>query len=77
MAQIPSGPSTVTFTGPIGPGKSVTSLQFTHVRQLNYNFAAATVEVLDSSPNSTFFDISAISTITATISSDVATFTMS
>lgn len=71
-------PSTVTFTGPIGIGVSVTSLVFTNVTSVQFEIERNVVRITQSSPNKiTYIDYDATTTVTYTISGADATVTIS
>ncbi len=67
----------VTITADIGPGNSVTSLVLSGVRSLHYDFPDNRLQIMLSDGKVRSFDYSTIATITHTISSAVATVTIS
>ncbi len=71
--------ATVTVTGKIGPGNTVTSLVFTDVTGLNFNIADNTIEIVQAgkAERHTFFDYDATTTVTYTITGDAAAITIS
>lgn len=71
-----SSPNTVVYTGTTGPGQSVTSLTFTDVSDIEFDFRANTIKVTHGIGIS-YFDYSAITTLTWSISSGHATITIS
>ena len=70
--------ATVTITGVLGPGLSVTSQVFTGVTGLNFNIKDNTIEIIQAelAEKHTFFDYDATATVTYTISGDAATITI-
>ncbi len=70
---------TVTITGKIGPGFSVTSLVFTNVTGLFFNIKENTIEIVQAelAEKHTFFDYESTATVTYTISGVAATITIS
>jgi hypothetical protein len=77
MSQNPTTPSTVTFTGTVGAGVSVTSFKFNNVLRFDLDFAKACGHVYDTSPTVHDIPLDGLSTFTATIASGVATITLS
>jgi hypothetical protein len=73
-----AAPATVTITSSTGPGQAVTSLKYTDITKLNFNFGANTVAMEHTTPLGTqYFDYSAMNTVTFTISSGLTTVTIS
>ena len=70
-------PDKLTFTGPIGPGNSVTSLVFADVKELRYDLDKFCLQVVETSGKVTDLDIYASTTVTHTISSRVHTIAVS
>ena len=77
MAANPTTPSTVTFTGSVGAGISVTSFKFSNVARMDFDFAKSCMHVYDNTPVVHDVPLDALSTFTATIASGVATITLS
>jgi hypothetical protein len=67
---------TVTVTAPIGPGDSASAVVISNARAFHLNGGNGTVEVVDSTGKSIFFDANATTTLTATASSGVFTVTV-
>lgn len=71
-------PATLTVTGTTGPGSTVTSLKFTDVVDVKVDFNANTLRVTRSgSGGISYYDYSALSTVTWTISSGASTLAFS
>jgi hypothetical protein len=75
-------PSTLTFTGPIGPGNSLTSKVFNNVIRADWRLKDKVLEVEQSSDNPqgnyiTELDVRSITTVTHTISAGDHTITVS
>lgn len=70
--------ATVTITGKIGPGNTVTSLVFTNVTGVNFQIANNTIDIeqADSAERHSVFDYDATATVTYSISGNVATITI-
>ena len=68
-------PSQLTFTGPIGPGNTVTAKVFTGVTNVDYNLTNYNMRIV-CDQGIIFVDINAITTITHTISSKNHTITI-
>lgn len=76
MANVP--PATVTITSSTGPGQAVTSLKFTDVVAIVYDFVKNTIGITRAGSNSTqYYDYSAAATITQTIASGITTISIS
>jgi len=70
------GSGTVTVTGKVGPGLTLTAGVFTNVSDLHFNFANELVQITQTEPNKiTDVDVTAATTITMTVSG--ATYTVS
>lgn len=73
-----SAPATVTVTGSTGPGQAVTSQRFTDVVDLEVDFNRNVLKITRSgSGGIIYYDYSALSTVTWTISSGLSTVTVS
>lgn len=73
-----AAPATVTVTGTIGPGQSVTSLKFTDVVDLEVDFLRNVLKVTRAgAAGIQYFDYSAIGTITWTASGGLSTLAFS
>lgn len=70
-----SGQTTV--TAPIGPGLTATSQVITGVREVVFDTLAAALRVMKSDGTVVNYDLKATTTVTATASSGVFTFTVS
>lgn len=70
-----SGQTTV--TAPIGPGLSASAQVFTGVRQVLFDPIAASLQVMKSDGSVVVYDLAVTTTITATASAGVFTFTVS
>jgi hypothetical protein len=70
-------PSTATVTAKTGPGNTVTALVLNNVTDISLSPAPNSVLKVVSSNGTDYFDISASTTITATIASGVVSFTIS
>lgn len=74
-------PDNITVTGQTGPGLTVTSLVFNNIRELNFQIARSVLEIVYDDPvgntKTTHFDLYTIVTVTYTISTHVATVTVS
>jgi len=71
---------TVTVTGQIGPGLTVTSLVLSNVTSISFLIASnvlRVVNVVGNTPKTTDFDLRTIATVTYSISSHIATITVS
>lgn len=68
--------ATVTITGTIGPGQSVTSLVLTGVTGIDFQIANNTIAIHQDDKVTTF-DYNATATVTYTISGNAATITIS
>jgi hypothetical protein len=69
-----TSPATVTVTGSTGPGQAVSSLKFTDVVDLEVNFNSQTLKITRAgSGGIVYFDYSALSTITWTITAGLTT----
>ena len=71
--------ATVTVSGKIGPGKTVTSLVFTDVAGIDFQIKNNTIDIFQDTetPRHTIFDYDATATITYTIAGDASTITIS
>ena len=71
-------PSTLTYTGKIGPAKTVTAISLSNVSKYIVDTAMGTLTVEQSSPSkTTCFDLMPVTTVTVTAASGVVTVTMS
>ncbi len=68
---------TATVTAPIGPAVTATAVVFTGVQAVNFDPIGCTLSVTLSNGQVRIFDTRATTTITATASSGVFTFTVS
>jgi len=76
MANV--APATLTVTGTTGPGLTVTSLKFTDVVDVEVDFLRNVLKVTRSGAGGiTYYDYSALATITWTIASGVSTLAFS
>ena len=76
MANV--APATLTVTGTTGPGSSVTSLKFTDVTDVEVDFLRNVLKVTRAgSAGISYYDYSALTTITWTIASGVSTLAFS
>ena len=76
MANV--SPATVTITGTTGPGSTVTSLKFTDVVAIEYDFVKNVVKVTRAGAGGiSYYDYSALTTITQVIASGLTTIVMS
>lgn len=71
---MPTG--TVTITGTLGPGQSVTSLAFDNVSSINFDLARSVISITANN-KTTDFSYNDIDTVTYTISGTTATITIS
>ena len=71
--------ATVTITGKIGPGFTVTSLVFTEVTGIDFQIKNNTIDIVqaEKAQKHTIFDYESTATVTYTISGDAATITIS
>lgn len=68
----------VTVTGKLGPGKSVTSLVFSNVVDLDFQFDREVIAIKQSTKTTiTEFDFADIATVTFSISGSTVTVTIS
>lgn len=75
MANVP--PAAVTITSTVGPGLSAVANSFTNVVNLEYDFAKNTVKVTHAGGRLiSYYDYSAIVTVTHTISGGATTVTI-
>ncbi len=74
MANVP--PATVTITSTTGPGQAVTALVLTGVTDIEVDFKANTIRIINNGIE-TFFDYSAVTTFTWTITGGSAAITIS
>ena len=73
-----AAPATLTVTGTTGPGQAVTSLKFTDVAKVEVDFGHNTLKVTrDGAAGISYYDYSALSTVTWTISSGASTLAFS
>jgi hypothetical protein len=76
MANV--GPATATITSTTGPGQSVTATVFNRVTNVEVDFMKNTLKVTHADGLTiTYFDYSAITTMTWTISAGASTLTIS
>lgn len=71
-----SSPNTVTITSTTGPGVSAVATAFTDVTELNFDFLANTVKIVHGGII-TYYDYSAVATLTWTISGGHAAIVIS
>lgn len=70
--------STLTFTGQLGPGNSVTAYVFSDVTEANFNFANGTLQITHGTPKRTqTLELSNIATLTDTITAGVHALVLS
>lgn len=55
------------FTGPVGPGNSVTTLNLDNLRRIEFDFDNAVVRTVNQNNQVQSFDISATDTFTAAV----------
>lgn len=67
----------ITITADVGPKLSVSALVITNVRSLHYDFPSDRLQITLADGTVQHYDYSTIATITHTISSGVATVTIS
>ncbi len=73
-----AAPATLTVTGTTGPGSSVTSLKFTDVVDVEVDFLRNILKVTRSGAGGiSYYDYSALATITWTISAGLSTLAFS
>ena len=73
-----AAPATLTVTGTTGPGSSVSSLKFTDVVDVEVDFTRNVLKVTRAgSGGISYYDYSALSTVTWTISSGASTLAFS
>jgi hypothetical protein len=73
-----SAPATVTVTGSTGPGQAVTTLKFTDVLSVEYDFEHNVVRVKRAgSGGISYYDYSALATITQVITAGNTVIVMS
>jgi hypothetical protein len=78
MPLVPFLPSKVVFTGPLGPGNTLTTFTFNNVKGVNVDLFESILDItFTTGPQHEYLDISAISTFTVSIATSVATFTLS
>jgi hypothetical protein len=73
-------PNSVTITGNLGPGNTVTALVFSDVTSVNFDFVARTVAITDKAtgtPKTVYFEYANIATVTFSISGANTTVTIS
>lgn len=76
MANVP--PATVTITSTTGPGVSAVATAFTNVVDLEFDFAKNTIKITHAGGLTiTYYDYSALATLTWTITAGATTITMS
>lgn len=69
-----SAPGTVTVTGSTGPGQAVTSLKFTDVTKIEADLGANVLKITRAGAGGiSYYDYSALGTVTWTISGGVTT----
>lgn len=71
-----SSPNTVTITSTTGPGVAATATVFTDVTDIEFDFLANTIRIIHGGIES-FYDYSAIATLTWTISGGHAAIVIS
>ena len=69
--------STITVTGPTGPGKTLTAVVFNLVTRLEFDLAGQNLRIVSDGGKNTNIDLNTIATVTYTISAHVATVTIS
>jgi hypothetical protein len=67
----------ITVTADLGPGRSVAGIVFNNVRSLVYDFPGDRLIITLTDGRTRYFNYSNIATVTHTISSGVATVTIS
>ena len=67
--------ATVTITGKVGPGNTVTSLVLRDVKSINFQVANNTIQIVYGDKTQQF-DYNATATVTYTISGSAATITI-
>lgn len=73
-----SAPAAVTITGSTGPGQAVTSLKFADVVDVEVDFNRNVLKITRAgSGGITYYDYSALATVTWTISNGVSTLAFS
>ena len=73
-----SSPAKTIITSTTGPGQAVTTLTFTDVVDIEVNFLANTIKVTRSGAGGiSYYDYSAMATVTWTISAGLSTITIS
>jgi len=73
-----AAPATLTITGTIGPGQSVSALKFTDVNDIEFDFFHNIIKVVRQGSGGTqIYDYSAINTVTFGISTGITTMTVS
>lgn len=71
-------PATVTITSTTGPGQAVTSLSFTDVNSLEFDYLSNVIKIHRSGSGGTqIFDYSAMATVSVSISSGATSVTIS
>ena len=71
-------PATLTVTSTTGPGQAVTSIAFTDVNNIEFDFLHNIVKVMrEGSGGTQIYDYSAITTVTLTISAGKSTAAIS
>jgi hypothetical protein len=76
MANVP--PATVTITSTTGAGQAVTAKVFSNVTLVEFNYTANTIKIVSNNGGTiTYFDYSAMSTVTYTISGGLTSITIS
>lgn len=75
MANI--SPAKVTYTGSTGPGIAVTATVINNVIDIEYDFVKNTVKVTTSDGVINYYDYSATTTVTHTISGGLTTIVIS
>ena len=73
-----TAPATLTITSTIGPGLSVSTIKFTDVQDIEFDFFHNIIKVMRQGSGSTqIYDYSAMNTITFTISAGVTAIVVS
>ena len=73
-----NAPAVVTVTSTTGPGQAVTSVKFTDVVDIEFDFLHNIIKVMRAGSGSTqIYDYSAINTVTMTISAGVTAIVIS
>lgn len=75
MANVP--PAKVTYTGSTGPGQAVTAAVINNVVDIEYDFNKNVIKITTSDGIMNYYDFSAITTVTHTITGGVSTIVIS